>query len=283
MANETPEGICRTLRAPVAYVVAGLPDRAIVQDVARRLGRCQMHPQWETLPGKRVTVSERSVETFLGNLTEVRRGNKCVTIKLSPNSHGYAKIAVGFEQQWKTTVRGKPTIARKSVRKTLYAHRFAYLLMYGYLPPSLHIAHLCNNTICCCHLEAQSLSQNVGEVNARCLRGAALTLHLARLEAERRQLKMWGDETPQRLHRKKTVYVGAVKRTDRQATLADKRQLGIWENSNLLRPGVISSAEAQGIDPFGQEFALGGDAEDLVGVSSDGSGCVFKEDEIAPF
>jgi hypothetical protein len=46
--------------------------------------------------------------------------------------------------------------------RTLYAHRFAYELLVGPIPPGLHIDHLCRNRLCVnpTHLEPVTQAEN---------------------------------------------------------------------------------------------------------------------------
>ncbi|MFF4738791.1 HNH endonuclease signature motif containing protein [Streptomyces sp. NPDC001262] len=87
-------------------------------------------------------------------LAKVAKGDGCWTWKASVRANGYGQVRVGAR-----------------VRS---AHRVAYELAYGQIPPGLVIDHLCRNRRCVrpSHLDAVTQRTNV-------LRGVSLAAHRA--------------------------------------------------------------------------------------------------------
>jgi hypothetical protein len=87
----------------------------------------------------------------------VERTEGCWLWRASTSSDGYGQIEV---VEWEGD-----THRRRSLR----AHRVAYELTYGPVPPSVLVLHSCDNRLCCRpdHLHLGNYSENLREAWAR--------------------------------------------------------------------------------------------------------------------
>jgi hypothetical protein len=59
-------------------------------------------------------------------------------------------------------------------RKLLMAHRASYIVAYGFIPPGLHIDHLCRNKACINPMHLEAVTQAENNARARAAAGGAV-------------------------------------------------------------------------------------------------------------